>query len=1228
MHNKPDESENFIALDSSAQSTVYIANAVDLDTALQNDAYTSIVLSQNLALTRTLATVVREVGVYGACDGLCIVDGQSNCRLFTLEKVSGQTASVHLQLEDLQLSNGRAPDDADGGGLALMGSCTATLRNCRIINSHAPSGKGGAIHVEFSTLNLYSTTVESSTAAVDGGGISALKGQVYLEDTVISSCSAIDEGGALYADYGSVLQLVNVVLQSNTARVGGGLLVQLSCPVFDTQGAVSLFNSTLTISSSLVADNVATGDGGGVKAAHGGNIVMDGTSVTRNRARDFGAGVGIENQGSYQALSSSISDNEVGADGHIGGGGLFIDHSFGDIMAVAFTGNKAVGGEGGGIHAGWYATLVMNGVDVNEGTAGGSGGGYGGGLFVRDGASIQMYSSNVNGNTATTAGGGLALETGTAVTMNYVDIRSNHADRGGGIFFGASASLITIDLRSLVLVSNTAAVPGSACWFWVARSAEDVEPSCTSCTCDGSVFSDGQVATSAIAFTIEQPVGTAVSLVVAPRDEPVQPSLVFRAYDYYGSLIVTPASDGTRVRCQVSGESTAVLNGTLSAAYIDEGAVFDNLVLVGEPYTTHLLNFTVISGFLEWPSVFLETALGGCPAGHVYDTGQGDCIVPSGYEITASTTSGGYTFAYAPMPPEDVGVELGVNAPLYLVWGAEHVLMNTAESSHTLRVYPVSSSATLAQYFTAGVWSGDLAPGQSVALVAHQRAPSAGSLRYTWVDGPSANGGLGDVLIIQSPPAPPPPSLPSPPPQPPSVPTVPPPEHPSIPSIPPVPHVPPPPTFWDVVTFGVYYQKLDFVLLENDEAYLAEFRAAFKETIAALTGIDAIYIHIADVNHSPYSGLTIVEAEVSFWSYDPADLEAQLAAFQAWVVTDALLALQMDSFHGAREPVRISAPFQSPPSPPDVTEEAWFIALMASLGAAGCLVALAAAAWLEYRRRQKQPATEDIGPESTLGSRESEEEREKAGEDKEKIEDEEKYTGDEVRQFHSEGMQDDIERRPPSSGRMPALDMASAVDTPPGLVEVPSPMLPPPHVKPPDAAEASATPQLQEEASATPFAEETPAPEEDLVVEDVELEGLSRAEDQGPVPARSTAEETLGGAEDVSPQPPPPLAYSYKRGGCLPLIQEGRLPTLDPGGGGCLPSIQEEAGFLPRSRRGGVGKLPALDPGGQVAHPDPRRLLTSIQRGGCLLLIQRRLPTLDPGEEAAYLIQEEGCLLP
>eukprot|EP00854_Cymbomonas_tetramitiformis_P012145 gene12144-14350_t len=61
------------------------------------------------------------------------------------------------------------------------------------------------------------------------------------------------------------------------------------------------------------------------------------------------------------------------------------------------------------------------------------------------------------------------------------------------------------------------------------------------------------------------------------------------------ALIVTPASDGTRVRCQVSGESTAVLNGTLSAAYIDEGAVFDNLVLVGEPYTTHLLNFTVIS---------------------------------------------------------------------------------------------------------------------------------------------------------------------------------------------------------------------------------------------------------------------------------------------------------------------------------------------------------------------------------------------------------------------------------------------------------------------------------------------------------------------------------------------------------------------------------------------------------------------------------------------------------
>eukprot|EP00854_Cymbomonas_tetramitiformis_P012144 gene12143-14349_t len=357
---------------------------------------------------------------------------------------------------------------------------------------------------------------------------------------------------------------------------------------------------------------------------------------------------------------------------------------------------------------------------------------------------------------ATTAGGGLALETGTAVTMNYVDIRSNHADRGGGIFFGASASLITIDLERISRRSIARADVVGTRWG-----------------------TDGQVATSAIAFTIEQPVGTAVSLVVAPRDEPVQPSLVFRAYDYYGSLIVTPGS------------------------------------------------YQALSSSISDNEVGADGHIGG--GGLFIDHSFGDIMAVA---FTGNKAVGG----------EGGGIHAGWYATL---------VMNGVDVNEG----------------TAG----------------------------------GSGGGYGGGLFVR-----------------------------------------------DGASIQMYSSNVN------------------GNTVGA----------------------------------------SRLRASDSYRLSDE---------------VRGSA-------------------------------------------------------------------------------------ADEVRQFHSEGMQDDIERRPPSSGRMPALDMASAVDTPPGLVEVPSPMLPPPHVKPPDAAEASATPQLQEEASATPFAEETPAPEEDLVVEDVELEGLSRAEDQGPVPARSTAE--------------------------------------------------------------------------------------------------------------------------
>jgi len=197
--------------------------------------------------------------------------------------------------------------------------------------------------------------------------------QVYMSKLDISGADRDGNqkgGGISFIGTGS-LQLVNVSVHDNRAGYGGGIDMSPS-------GA-----ATLTLTASLVADNVASGQGGGIRLEGSSQLVADTNSyITGNTAAgtdDIGYGGGIEVVGPASAtVNANLNSNSATYGGGIaalaaGDSGTYVNLYSTSGNVAALYGNAATAA-GGGIYLkssreGSIASLCANDFVIDQNTA-------------------------------------------------------------------------------------------------------------------------------------------------------------------------------------------------------------------------------------------------------------------------------------------------------------------------------------------------------------------------------------------------------------------------------------------------------------------------------------------------------------------------------------------------------------------------------------------------------------------------------------------------------------------------------------------------------------------------------------------------------------------------------------------------------------------------------------------------------------------------------------------
>ena len=205
---------------------------------------------------------------------------------------------------------------ADGAAIYTSGP-SLTVRNSEIRDNYTRDNGGfygGAILQAHNPDGL--VTIDESTLEGDqsnpngsvGGAISLWSGQLKMEGSLAANNLGYGGGGAIYAAqgvttaiHGSILSENQTLLEGNAGPYLGGailnhgvLLIEDSTihsnRAADGAGIYSGGeNSSLTLSRSTVAHNVATGGGGGLMLASGENVV-DNSTLTDNSA-DIGGGI-------------------------------------------------------------------------------------------------------------------------------------------------------------------------------------------------------------------------------------------------------------------------------------------------------------------------------------------------------------------------------------------------------------------------------------------------------------------------------------------------------------------------------------------------------------------------------------------------------------------------------------------------------------------------------------------------------------------------------------------------------------------------------------------------------------------------------------------------------------------------------------------------------------------------------------------------------------------------
>ena len=114
-------------------------------------------------------------------------------------------------------------DSFAGGAISVSGSTTQlNIDQCQFLNNTA-SSRGGAIHNDGASINIFNTTVSANISNTFGGGINNEgAGQLLIRNSTLSGNMAMSSDGGAITNFNGTLDIANSTVINNFAAVIAG----------------------------------------------------------------------------------------------------------------------------------------------------------------------------------------------------------------------------------------------------------------------------------------------------------------------------------------------------------------------------------------------------------------------------------------------------------------------------------------------------------------------------------------------------------------------------------------------------------------------------------------------------------------------------------------------------------------------------------------------------------------------------------------------------------------------------------------------------------------------------------------------------------------------------------------------------------------------------------------------------------------------------------------------
>jgi hypothetical protein len=294
------------------------------------------------------------------------------------------------------------------------------------------------LSVAFNGLTIQHGVASNSNTGTDANGSSFFGGGIYSPQVDLTLTNTVVADNLSFDNGGGIWT------DSGSVAINGGAIIGNTA---DNQGAgLFTLTGTVTVTNATFADNTASSDGGAIiidNATSGGNLTIVGSTFVRNTANGEGGAIqDFSTANTVSITGTTITDNTA----ENSGGGVF-------IMAATLTidrstiSNNTADGSGGGIEDEFNPNQVLK--ITNSAIDGNTAEGRGGGI-ESNAATATFLSDSFSNNTAVSGGGVTYVGTHLVLSASHVDgnrVPNNEA----GLFMNSqvNGSSCTIDRSTL-----------------------------------------------------------------------------------------------------------------------------------------------------------------------------------------------------------------------------------------------------------------------------------------------------------------------------------------------------------------------------------------------------------------------------------------------------------------------------------------------------------------------------------------------------------------------------------------------------------------------------------------------------------------------------------------------------------------------------------------------------------------------------------------------------------